>query len=68
MGKSGEHIYHIIIDHTIDVCCKWLGNQVFVLAIQLPQNMCVFLAVTAISKLSSVRPLREAHGEAIYML
>lgn len=44
-----------------DCCpCHWKA--------ELGQNLCVFQAVTAISKLSSVRPLCKAHGKAIYML
>lgn len=65
---SGKYIYHVIINHTVmqvtgdsDFCpCSW--------NIQLPQNLRIFHAFTAISKLSSPRPLCKAHGEAIYML
>lgn len=66
--RSGKYIYHVIINHTVmqvtwdsDFCpCSW--------NIELPQNLHIFHAFTAISELSSARPLCKAHGKAIYML
>lgn len=55
---------------SIRLWCEWLGNQFgpYCWNTQLPQNLGIFQAVVAISKLSSVRPLCRAHDKAIYML
>lgn len=66
--RPGRFIHPVVISQTV-VPVTWVSEfGPCCWNTQLPQNLGIFQAVVAISKLSSVRPLCRAHDKAIFML